>query len=273
MPLTRNAAKALTLRLAAITLLGIMAPNASAGQADPAQGKWPANGIAQRSFPNGLTLFVEDDHGTRRAWVVSDSPDRPNVEAMDFFTGERLKVKVELEDDGRQTQSFTDSRGINHVSVGRGYAFSAGTGLSVSLPGIDLQAGSVYIKKSPGFCGSQFTAATPKDGGALAWQKFAIYRNATPNSVCSKGFYEANITTALDLDDGTFLAVEDCFVFRLRKSDLSPVGEAPSLRIVDRTALEGAVAEAKAKGDPDTMGYVAKVLGLPTAPELACKEQ
>jgi hypothetical protein len=73
------------------------------------------------------------------------------------------------------------------------------------------------------------------------------------------------------LNDGTFLAVEGCFVFRLRKSDLSPVGSAPALRVLDEGAVQAAINQSKGKNIQDATAYIAKALNLPIAPELSCK--
>ncbi|WP_285404870.1 hypothetical protein [Luteibacter sp. ME-Dv--P-043b] len=252
--------------------LGMLAiPFCSAALAS-GEARWPASTVAQRAFPNGASMFVEDDHGKLRAWVLSESKGGAHVEAMDFFTGESMKVDVALEADGHQSASFTDAKGISHVAVGKGFAFSGGAS-SASLTGLDLGADSIYVKKSAAYCGSRFIAATPSPGGADAWHKFPIYHQEMSASACSKGKYWSNITSALDLDDGTFLAVEGCFVFRLKKADLSPAGDAPALRVVDKARLQAAIDEAKAKGASDTMEYVAQALGLPSSPQLSCKAE
>jgi hypothetical protein len=80
---------------------------------------WPDNGVAQRMFPNGSTMFVDNDHGKLRAWVLSEAAGGENVEALDFFSGQRMKVKVDLEENGKQGQSFTDAKGGFHSTVGR----------------------------------------------------------------------------------------------------------------------------------------------------------
>ena len=253
-------------------MLGVLAVQCCSLAYATGDARWPASPTAQRSFPHGSTMFVEDDHGKLRAWILSETRGGSHVEAMDFFTGDRFSASVALEADGHQTAAFTDAKGVTHVAAGKGFVFSGG-GVSPSIPGLDLGADSIYVKKSADYCGSRFLAVTPSAGGADAWHRFPIYRQDMPGSACPKGKYWSNITSALDLDDGTFLAVEGCFVFRLKKSDLSPVGEAPALRVVDKAALEAAIDDAKAKGETDTMKYVAQALGLPSSPELSCKEE
>ena len=89
---------------------------------------------------------------------------------------------------------------------------------------------------------------------------------------CSGGSFNSKITSALDLNDGTFLAIEGCFVFRLRKSDLSPVGSAPALRVIDESAMRLSINQAKKNNIQDVTAYIIKALVPPTAIELSCKE-
>ncbi|MET0256108.1 MAG: hypothetical protein ABW193_09935 [Luteibacter sp.] len=253
--------------------MGTLLPPASAANEAPLKIEWPANGIAQRMFPDGSTMFVETDRGTLRAWVMSETHGGAKVEAMDFFSGERRKVKVELEDDGRPSQGFTDDKGVAHVGMGQPFAYSRGSGFAAELPGLDLSAGTIFVKPSGAYCGSRFIATATTQGAGGEWRKVAIYHSGVGSPSCPHGGYWANITSALDLGDGTFLAVQDCFVFRLRKSDLSPVGAAPALRVVDKAVLEQAIDKAKSNGSNDTMDDVARSLNLPTSPDLSCTAQ
>lgn len=240
------------------------------GHATPKQA-WPDNGIAQRRFPNGSTMFVEDDKGKLRAWVLSETTGSKHVEALDFFSGERMKVEVNLEEDGRQNQSFTDAQGVFHTTVGSQFYFS-GTSLPIDLPGISFDGKTIFLDESKNYCASSMTSAIDKKAPTLSGH-FTIYHRAANPKVCSGGHFNSKITSALDLNDGTFLGVEDCFVFRLRKSDFSTVGSAPALRVVDEAALQTAINQAKARNAQDVTEYVAKALNLPSAPELSCNKE
>lgn len=236
---------------------------------------WPNDGIAQRMFPNGSTMFVENDHGKLCAWVLSETTGGKNVEALDFFSGQRMKVKADLEKDGRQDQSFTDAKGDFHSNVGREFEFS-GTSLPIGLPGISFDGNTVFLKGSINYCSGNITAATPAHNGAAdpmstTWSKFAIYHWMGTPKVCPGGSFNSKITSALDLNDGTFLAVEGCFIFHLRKSDLSPVGLAPALRVIDESVLQTAINQTKGKITQDAIDYLTKALNLPTGSELSCK--
>lgn len=266
-------------RLALGGALGLMLGSTSMAQQATSQAAskpvWPNNGIAQRRFPDGFQMFVENDHGKLRAWVVSETGGL-YVEALDFFTGQRMKVKVDREEDERQDQSFTDAKGGYHSSVGREFAFSA-TSFPITLPGISFDGDNIFLQHSPAYCSSSLISTTPTRNyitgqqPASNWNKFTIY-HLVGVSQCPKGNYESGITSAVDLNDGTFLGIEGCFVFRLRKSDLSPVGLAPALRVLDKNTVQAAVDKAKSGGVQDVTDYVVKTLNLPTTPELSCKE-
>jgi hypothetical protein len=248
----------------------------AAGDQPAAKAVWPDNGIAQRQFPGGSTMFVENDHGQWRAWVLSEATGDADVEALDFFSGQRMKVKVDLEDDGRQDQSFTDAKGKFHSTAGRQFEFS-GTSLPINLEGLSFDGNNLFLKSSASYCSSNLIATTPaKDGNASAagtssWSKFTIYHTMGV-SKCPNGMFDSKITSALDLNDGTFLAVEGCFVFRLRKSDLTPVGSAPALHVVDESTVSAAIEQAKAKNAQDVTDYLVKTLKIRTDPELSCKD-
>ena len=129
--------------------LGFAVANASAAQ--PTAGHavpkpaWPDNGIAQRMLPNASMMFVENDHGKLRAWVVSEPPGGENEEALDFFSGQKMKVKVDREEDGHQEQSFTDSEGKFHSSIGNYYEFS-GISMPIELSGINFEGLNIHLK-------------------------------------------------------------------------------------------------------------------------------
>lgn len=246
---------------------------------------WPDNGIAQRGFKGGGVMFVEDDHGTRRAWVLSDydkpaqiDHDHAWAEALDFFSGKVIKVKVDLTDDGHEDNAFTDSNGAYHFyGADPRFRFS-GIDMMRSLPGLDFNGGDINVSSTViNGCALHLDATAPTENWVTGekptavWQKYPIYHTDPAPKGCPSGDLASAIGTALDLGDGTFLATEGCFVFRLRKSDLSPVGAAPALRVVDASAVKAAFAELDGKTVDDPTGYLIKALNLPTSPELSCQ--
>ncbi|WP_235429754.1 hypothetical protein, partial [Xanthomonas sp. GPE 39] len=236
---------------------------------------WPDNGIAQRMLPNASMMFVENEHGKLRAWVVSEPPGGDNVEALDFFTGQKIKVKVAREKDGRQYVMFTDGNGILHAPEDKKPQASVNS-MPMELAGISLEGSNLSIKNKTNGCyvrlNSTISINDANSKSAKNWSKFPIYHSMSGPKNCTTGSFHSEITSALDLNDGTFLAIEGCFVFRLRKSDLSPIGLAPALRIVDEKEVRDAIAKIKNENIQDATGYLADTLKLPTVPGLSCKE-
>jgi hypothetical protein len=243
---------------------------------------WPDNGIAQRRFKDGGVMFVEDDHGTRRAWVLSNFGRRIDTEhgwaeALDFFSGKVMKVKVGLTEDGHESRVFTAPDGTFHFDgADQRFRFS-GVDMMRSLPGLDFNGGAINMvgKVNGCFLHLDATASTKNwitgQVPTAVWRKYPIYHLDTGSRGCPSGFLHSMIGTALDLGDGTFLASEGCFVFRLRRSDLSPVGAAPALRVVDANGIDAAFAKLRGKTIDNPTGYLIKALHLPTSPELSCK--
>jgi hypothetical protein len=265
----------------------VSASAAVASSSVPARTKplWPDDGVAQRRFKGGGVMFVEDDHDTRRAWVLSiyDKPaqidhDHAWAEALDFFSGKVIKVKVVLEEDGSEDQAFIDSTGDVHVyTTDPQYPFS-GTAMGLSLPGLDFAADNVFWAGTGDDCYVSLNATAPEKNYITGrtppdiWHKIPIYHSVPfPGGGCRSGDLGATVFAALDLGDGTFLMSEGCFVFRLRKSDLSPVGAAPGLRVVDASAVKAAIADLHGKKVADATGYLIKALNLPASPEASCK--
>lgn len=248
---------------------------------------WPDNGIAQRKFHGdvlaGGIMFVEDDQGKRHAWVLTYPMKAINdkhvwAEALDFFSGKIMRVKVELSDDGHEDQAFTAPDGGYHFYTAHPRFLFSGTDMMRSLAGLDFNGGVIDVDSKISGCAMHLDATTPAknwDTGmepATVWQKFPIYHVDTDSKGCPSGFLHSLIGSALDLGDGTFLAAEGCFVFRLRKSDLSPVGSAPALRVVDDSTVKANLAKLHGETIDDPTGYLIKALNLPTGPDVSCKE-
>lgn len=269
----------------ALSMACVAGPPTSAGNPAPSAATqvsalpaWPRNGIAQRRFDGGV-MFVETDHGKLHAWVLSmPLDDKASVEALDFFSGKVMKVKGQWNDEGRQDASFTDPNGKYHFySADPRFRFS-GTDMMRSLPGLNFIGQVIDVDSRISNCSLHLEATTPIKNyltgqePAVAWQKFPIYHTSAPPQGCSSGDLTSAIDSALDLGDGTFLAAEGCFVFRLRKSDLSPVGSAPALRVLDESTIKVALAKLHGKTVDDLTGYTIRTLTLPSGPGVSCKE-
>jgi hypothetical protein len=260
---------------AGMTLALIGASVALATGDQTAKPVWPHNGVAQRMLPGAYTMFVEhDDHGQWHAWVMNGEED---AEALDFFSGKVIHVKADMDDHGQQSRFFTDPSGGVHGTLDKGFEFSL-TGAG-GLPGGISFAGGLQSLRGTN-CSTSFIGIK---GGVSEddpmeehpkWTKVPIYRvaaNTFRGTSCKNAKLEGGVNTGLDLEDGTFLITEGCWVFRLRKSDLSPVGAAPGLRLVDKAALQAAIDQAKGKDIQDASAYLAKALNLSFDAANSCK--
>lgn len=263
---------ATTLRplMAVLCGIGLIVGTAAADEIST-KPSWPANGIAQRELPNAGLMFVENDHGTLHAWVLEDATG-PRVRALDFFSGRQVEAKVELEDDGHQDTAFASSDGKFHSGQDSTFRHS-GLASPIELPGLNFDGGTVSLKGARKECYVQLTATVSQGPGIASATpgRFLVYHTMSGPKGCPSGLLDSSVTSALDLDDGTFLAAEGCFVFRLRRSDLSPVGSAPALRAVDRDRLKAVLDAARTQSIQDPSAYLAKTLDVPTSPELSCR--
>jgi hypothetical protein len=238
---------------------------------------WPDNGIAQRMLPGVYNMFVEhDEHGQWHAWVMNGLG--KDAQALDFFSGKQIHVAAGVdENSSQQTRDFVDSADGVHTPEVKGFEFTTSGlgGLSggikfggdlLSLKGTDYHCSSSFVTVKGGVSDDDPMASHPK------WAKVPIYHVAPRANGCPSGYLRSSIETAMDLEDGTFLVAMNCWVFRLRKSDLSPVGSAPALRIVDQAALQAAIDQAKGKNIQDTTDYLEKALNLSFDAANSCKQ-
>ena len=216
--------------------------------ATPPQVTWPDNGIAQRRLEGGFNynMFVENDNGTWRAWVQSDmggttAKTRAKAKALDFFTGNQQMVKASVDEVRlQQDAGFMDSRENIHGPRDRRFEFNQGGGVAGLKRGV--------LSFDANLCSDTYFSL---QGGTThagvfhpTWTKIPLIYDKTyagKGGVCDNGTYNSLVNSTLDLNDGTFLVTMRCWVFRLRKSDLSPVGEAPALRVIDEAAIKSAI--------------------------------
>jgi hypothetical protein len=229
---------------------------------------WPHIDVAQREF-EGSQMFVENDKGVWRAWVLSQSDDERG-DVMDFFSGERQQVQLRYYKDGHQKDEFVDARGHVHRNV-MALGFKdprPGGGISPNgWNGPRIQINHSLIRHdSDSPCLENFytTRRIPslENDAETVWRKVLLYREAS-KAGCAHGTWESLINTALDLGDGTMLVTAGRFVFRLRMVDMSPVGSAPALRVVDATAIEALIQRYKnGLAASDLYDYLASQLNL-----------
>ncbi|RYE53897.1 MAG: hypothetical protein EOP20_12695 [Hyphomicrobiales bacterium] len=246
---------------------------------------WPDNGIAQRKLPGAYMMFVEyDDRGQWHAWATVAGRSVPNdgmgaVTALDFFSGKTFRGKANFER-GKQSPGFYEPRTGVHSYEPRAKGFDYYLNVSGLPNGMDLDldkpidalslAGNDCDVRLRGIKGG--LEERRREGANPKWIKVPIYRVGPGQAMCTHGEISSTVGTTLDLKDGTFLATMTCWVFRLRKSDLSPVGAAPALRVVDKAAVEAAIKEAKGQNLHDASDYLSKALGLSFDAENSCAE-
>ena len=101
-----------------------------------------------------------------------------------------------------------------------------------------------------------------------AWTKIPMYLEP-PSADCPNGRWASDIRSALDLGDGTLLLTLGEYVFRLRMSDFSPIGEAPMLRIADAQRIKSAVDRIKTQKIQDPNAYLSLILAIGRTPTSA----
>jgi hypothetical protein len=98
-----------------------------------------------------------------------------------------------------------------------------------------------------------------------SWRKLLFYHEP-PSKHCPSGRWGFKAAGAMSLNDGTFLLTTQYYVFRLRFSDLSPMGSAPALYVLDADYVEKKLANALSGIDPATItdqnAFLTKALNL-----------
>lgn len=279
MPTIRRHACNLAPRLVVSIALAVMLRGVATAQQPNSQAapkpKWPDNGVAQRTFPNGSTMFVENDHGKWRVWVLSQSQDE-NIEALDFFSGEHLKVKVKYDSAGYQEEEFVDAKGRVHKAAFNFNGHFKDPRPGGYVPGVllnDDDGPLIRMESSDRACSIRLYTSGSFKESPKKWQKVPMFHYDPRTPGCPSGRWDSLINTALDLEDGTFLATTPCWVFRLRNTDLTPASAAPALHVVDANAVNGAIAKARGQAVTDATAYLAEALHLPIDPSTSCKEE
>ena len=237
----------------------------------PPKVSWPDNGIAQRKLEGGFNynMFVENDNGTWRAWVQSDMSDskprtRTRAKALDFFSGKQQLVEASVDEETKQQEpGFADAKGNVHGPQDRSFRFNRGGEIAGLRDGgeFSLEGSRCSVKYLGGILGGTMRDWTFEP----SWNRIPLIYDKTyaeREGPCKGGTYFSGINSTLDLNDGTFLVTMQCWVFRLRKSDLLPAGEASALRIVDEAAMKVAIDSAKGQHIEDARTYLSQALSL-----------
>ena len=198
---------------------------------------------------------------------------RANAKALDFFSGKQQLVQARMDDSLlHQAPGFVDSKGTIHRPSDHGFDFHGDGSIDDVEGGADvsLLGSRCAVRYLNGLQGGIYEESQFHP----SWTKFPLIYDKTHTQrdmPCTGGTYFSDFHSTLDLEDGTFLVIMQCWVFRLRQSDLLPVGEAPALRIVDGAAMKAAIEKAKNRQIKDAQRYLGQALDLRFKEADACR--
>lgn len=230
---------------------------------------WPRTDIAERRFDTDR-MFIEQDGRAWRAWAVS-RPDKGRVRAMEFFTGAVIEGSLDVDDTSPRHYVLTDDAGKPHrwpadASFQPRPAPGDGNGAMYFGHGdIALDFGDTVFASDPqGLCPLELHVVARQPGQdrtdmSSVWAKVAM-RHAPPDGDCPSGEWVSEVRSALDLQDGTFLAAIGDQIYRLNMADLSAAGQAPSLRIIDAARAQAIAKRITAEQVDDPNGYLTGAL-------------
>jgi hypothetical protein len=266
--------------LAGVGVIGACAsqgPHLSVGQQHDQTSKpvaerpsWPKTKIAQRKF-SVEAMIVDTRSRPWKLWMIS-TEDKGAGEAMEFFTGERVKhVRVETGATSAphasadvRSYSFTDAKGRRYSSI-RADASRVDTdqpsiyaGWQRKGLGHDVVLGG-YLFENQGASdrdGVYTTIAIPIDPNTyfhgqrtcepmayVARTQGSQRQDSDPRFVqrtkiiadydAGHACWTTKPVHALDLHDNTFIIATEDRVFRINSFDLTPASAAPDLRLID----------------------------------------
>lgn len=230
---------------------------------------WPRTDIAERRFDTDR-MFIEQDGRAWRAWAVS-RPDKGRVRAMEFFTGAVMEGRLDVDATSPRHYVLTDDAGKPHrwpADASFQPRPDPGDGNGAMYFGhgdIALDFGDTIFASDPqGLCPLELHVVARQPGQdradmSSAWAKVAMY-HASPDGDCPSGEWVSEVRSALDLRDGTFLAAIGDYIYRLRMADLSPVGKASSLRVIDAARAQAIAKRITAEQVDDPNGYLTGAL-------------
>jgi hypothetical protein len=242
------------------------APSHDAHHAQVRAPEWPNNGIAERELGDGEdtwpeNMFVEHEDGRWIVWVLM-SPVHGPAKAIDFFSGEVVSAKVKKP--GEYNDSFVDAQGITHKSVVHpAFSFKdprPGGGLGdIDFSGDTLTFGA-DVPCAP--FDLKVSRRMASDDETAAWSKVPLYKTNPWPEACPGGVWDSFVSTALDLRDGTMLITAGKYIFRVRQADMSPVGEAPHLNVVDEVDVRRVMEQAAGGDIKDVCAHLTAQLHL-----------
>ena len=236
--------------------------------------RWPRTDIAERRF-SADRMFIERDGQVWRAWAVS-RPDKGRVRATEFFTGAVIEGRLDVDGSTPRHYILTDDAGKPHRWLADA-SFQPrpdpGDGNGAMYFGhgdIALDFGDTVFASDPqGLCPLELHVVARQPGKdrtdmSSAWAKVAMH-HAAPDGDCPSGEWVSEVRSALDLRDGTFLAAIGDYIYRLHMADLSPDGQAPSLRVIDAARAQAIAKRISAGKTEDPNGDFTRSLAAGSA--------
>jgi hypothetical protein len=270
--LDRDAAKVLEKQLTALratifclviyTLLFSTCTIASSKKNTPI---WPGNG--QREF-YGEQMFIENDKGKWRAWIFS-ARNAKNQEAMNFFSGKRESVQLIYDKNKYSIIEFIDTHGKRHLKWSGSYVFDIGDishndgakYFGDQSHFIYFNSDTLFMDAYSGACPLELSVISQVGDQAAMPDKIVMYYEP-PDDDCPKGSWRSSIGTAIDLTDGTMLVAMERYILRLRMSDLSTVGRAPNMYVLDAAKIKSIVSNADNTKIKDPHQYLSDALRI-----------
>jgi hypothetical protein len=227
---------------------------------------WPNSGIAERELVGGddawpENMFVEHANGKWTVWVLA-SPAHGQTKALDFFSGRVENVTVQ--NPGDYADAFVDSHGIEHKGTFHPVFNFKGPKPGGAIGKVHVNVSSLKFDRDIACAPDiEVSERLSDDFQSSIWRKAILYPDPYASN-CPSVPWGSLIGTGLELRDGTMLVTAGNYVFRVSAEDLTPVGDAPNLHVVDEAGIKRVIESAKGKDIKDGNAYLTEKLGLRT---------
>lgn len=224
---------------------------------------WPNNGVAERELGDGKeswpeNMFVEHSDARWIVWVLLSS-ESGRSKAMDFFSGEIQDVKINKSDG--DNDSFVDSRGTTHMSDGLLGFRCKEIGPGGVIGNVTFNESSLRFNREIAYAPIlEVSQRISPDGKTIIWRKVPLFEESPSDSPYSE--WSSFMSRGMDLHDGTMLVTGGRYVFRVREEDLTPVGHALHLHVVNEADVKRVIDKAEAGDIDDAHGLLTDELHL-----------
>jgi hypothetical protein len=230
---------------------------------------WPNSGVAERELVGGddawpENMFVEHANGRWTVWVLA-SPAHGQTKALDFFSGRVENVTVR--NPGDYADAFVDSHGIEHKGTFHPVFNFKGPKPGGAIGKVHVNVSSLKFDRGIACAPDiEVSERLSDDFESSIWRKVILYPDPYASN-CPSVPWGSLIGTGLELRDGTMLVAAGKYVFRVGTEDLTPVGHAPNLHVVDESDIKRVIENAQGKDIKDGNAYLTEQLRLHTVAE------